>query len=89
MRHSFLIFFCVLLFVKHGNTQIIFQEEFLNTSIAHLAEIAEDKKHEFDVVGVIKTDGLSFRPLEKALERLDFNSSRWFVRFTVKNTSVT
>jgi two-component system, sensor histidine kinase LadS len=88
VRHSFLIFFCALFIVKHGNTQIILQEEFLNTSVAHLAEIAEDKKHEFDVVGVIKTGGLSFRPLEKSLETLDFNSSRWFVRFTVQNTSV-
>ena len=60
----------------------------MHTSVAHLAEIAEDKDHEFEVEGLLTSGGLSFRQLEKPLEILDFNSSRWFVRFSVQNIGV-
>lgn len=88
MQKLIFIFLCALFFAKQGSSQIVLSEEFLNTSVAHFAEIAEDKEFEFDVNGVLMTGGLSFRPIEKPIEILDFNSSRWFVRFTVENKGV-
>lgn len=86
-RIQFISLFFIFLW-NQGIAQIVLNEELLNTSVAHFAEIAEDKAHEFDVNGLLITGGLTFRQLEKPLETLDFNSSRWFVRFTVQNIGV-
>lgn len=68
--------------------QIILDEKTLNNSVAYQATILEDKNHEFKLESIIKTDSFDFKPLNKPIEIIDFNSSRWFIRFYVKNTGV-
>lgn len=88
MKKISIIVLYVFCLFQQANAQIVLNDSILNASVSHLAEIAEDKEHEFDLNGLLENGGLEFRPLEKPLATLDFNSSRWFVRFTVQNTAV-
>lgn len=88
MRSLLNILLFSILFANHAKTQIILNEEFLNKSVANYAEIAEDKFFKNDINEEINLSGLIFTELEKPLEILDFNSSRWFIRFTVRNIEI-
>ncbi len=60
-------------------------ESQLNTSIANIAEIAEDTEKKIDIDKLLNSHELTFQKLEKPVETISFTSSRWFVRFSVKN----
>jgi two-component system, sensor histidine kinase LadS len=68
-------------------SQIELKPEYLNTSLAHQVEIAEDKQKVYSLDDVLRNANLEFRSPVKEIEILDFNQSRWFVRFTVFNPS--
>lgn len=72
----------------YAKTQFVLDKNTLNKSIAFEAEILEDKNREIQLESIIKTDSFDFKQLKKPIEIIDFNSSRWFVRFRVKNGGV-
>ena len=61
----------------------------LNQSIAQKAVILEDPNHELSVEDILSRDDLVFTSLKKPLDILDFNTSRWFVRFSANNPKET
>ncbi|MEX1191327.1 MAG: 7TM diverse intracellular signaling domain-containing protein [Brumimicrobium sp.] len=82
---------CILLigFLQFPLTgQIVLNDSTLNKSLAHKAFVLEDAKHEVSLESIIRTDTFDFKQLEKPLEIIDFNRSRWFVRFKVKNADI-
>ncbi len=64
---------------------MVLNESQLNTSIANIAEIAEDADKKIDVDQLLNSDELTFEKLQKPVATISFTSSRWFVRFSVKN----
>lgn len=68
--------------------QIVLTEDVLNTTQADKAFVLEDPDHKFDLKSIIKTDTFDFKQFKKPLEIIDFTTSRWFIRFEVKNPDV-
>lgn len=87
MRHRFLTILVLFLFDLTINGQIELNEATLNVSIASKTEIAEDREQAYSLEQALQSGDLTFRAAIKDIEILDFNSSRWFVRFSVTNPS--
>ena len=65
----------------------IILDDVMNTSVAHKATFFQDKNQSISFEDVLKNpEAYEFEAFSKPLEVIDFNSSRWFVRFDVKNT---
>lgn len=75
-------------FSLQSTGQVILDEETLNNSVAYKAKILEDPDHDLTLNTVIRADTFDFKNLNKPLEIIDFNNSRWFVHFEVKNTDI-
>lgn len=80
-----LIFICIIWLFNPIFSQIELNDENLNTSLANHATILEDPNHKLNIADVINNDSLNFSPLKKSLAILDFNTSRWFVKFSIRN----
>lgn len=65
--------------------QITLNKNTLNETVADKAEIAEDPNYEFSIEELLSSDTLDFQPIDKPLDIIDFTTSRWIVRFEVKN----
>jgi len=66
---------------------IIVEEGNLGQSFANQIEIAEDKNHEFDEYDVMNGAISEWKSLPQPVSVLDFNTSTWWIRFSVQNTS--
>ena len=61
-------------------------KENLNRPLAHKIQIFEDGNHEYSVEDFYKENkGLEFKQLNRPIEVIDFNTSRWFVKFELTN----
>lgn len=80
-----LIFILLVLFQFSINGQIVLTDDVLNTTQANKAYALEDADYKYDLKSIIKTDTFDFEQIEKPLEIIDFTTSRWFIRFEVKN----
>lgn len=65
--------------------QITLDENTLNQTVADKAEIAEDANYEFSIEQLLSSDTLDFQKIDKPLDIIDFTTSRWIVRFEVRN----
>jgi serine phosphatase RsbU (regulator of sigma subunit) len=65
--------------------QIVLTDDVLNTTQANKAYALEDSDYRFDLKSIIETDTFDFKQIDKPLEIIDFTTSRWFIRFEVKN----
>lgn len=81
--------FFVALFLQSivfGQTERIeLNDANLNVTLAHKAQIFEDSERKFSLSDVLGMNDSVFRPLKKPLDILDFNTSRWYVRFSIHN----
>lgn len=65
--------------------QITLDENSLNTTVADQAFIAEDAAHEVTIENLVNDDDLDYRKINNPLEIIDFTTSRWIIKFDVKN----
>lgn len=69
-----------------GLSQITLDDETTNATVADQAWISEDAGHQVEIHSLLENDTLTYRPISKPLEIIDFTTSRWIVKFDVKNT---
>lgn len=67
-------------------SQLELNDKTLNKTKAHRAVIAEDPNYEIRISELIKNDTLRYDSIDQPLDIIDFTTSRWIVRFDVKNT---
>lgn len=85
---KFLLCILLVLIQLGAYSQIVLTEDVLNTTQANKAYVLEDPNYEYDLNSIIKTDTFDFEKIDKPLEIIDFTTSRWFIRFEVKNTGI-
>lgn len=81
MRYLILSIF-LLIGISVGG-QVLMTEENLNVSIAHEAEVIEDKDHALTIDNIL-SDDLEFTQMTHHVEVLDFNSSRWWIKISIQ-----
>src|SRR5680860_325816 len=80
------LIFILLVFLQFpGIGQIVLSDDILNTTQANKAFVLEDPDYKFDLKSIIKTDAFDFEKIDKPLDIIDFTTSRWFIRFEVRN----
>jgi serine phosphatase RsbU (regulator of sigma subunit) len=86
-RHTILFFVTLVLHtLVFGQTDPIeLNDGNLNVSLAHKAQIFEDSERKYSLTDILRMNDSVFRPLKKPLDILDFNTSRWYVRFSLHN----
>ena len=81
-----IVIICFLLFGQLVQGQVKLSDSNINISIADKAVILEDPNHEFTIEDILNGDH-SFDEITHSTEILDFNSSRWWLKISVTNTS--
>lgn len=77
--------FLILLLTQSSWGQIVLNNETLNKTVAHQAIKLEDANYEVTLENLLKDNDIEFEVITKPLDIIDFTSSRWFIKFTVKN----
>lgn len=67
--------------------QIVYDSTNINTSVTKQTLVLEDKEHALTVEDVLSIDDSEFTQPTHDIEILDFNSSRWFVKFSITNNT--
>ena len=76
-----------MFFVQNSWTQIVLDKETLNKTVAHKALKLENVKRDITLQDILEKDDYQFQSIQKPLEIIDFTTSRWFIKFEVKNPS--
>jgi serine phosphatase RsbU (regulator of sigma subunit) len=77
----------ILLFVSQTLLgQIVLTDDNLNKSLTDQTVILEDPEHELTINDIL-TKSHDFQEITHEIEILDFNSSRWWMKFSVTNNS--
>ncbi len=77
----------ILLFLFQTlSAQIVLTDDNLNNSFSDQTVILEDADHELSVKDILSKD-FKFEKITHEIEILDFNSSRWWLKFSVTNES--
>ncbi len=79
------ILLITLLSVSFTFSQITLDASTLNQTVANKAEILEDANYQLTIEDIISADSLDFEKIDKPLDIIDFTTSRWILRFNVKN----
>lgn len=86
LYRSFLVLITVLFLggSVHSQETILLTQDELSRSQCTSASILEDADHALSIENILQQE-LDFKPMQNEMEILDFNSSRWWIRFSVLN----
>lgn len=76
-----------LTFCHLAQAQIVLTDETLNSSFANQAEFIEDADQELSIDDALNLNDTLFKAFTNQVEVLDFNASRWFIKFNLLNKS--
>lgn len=68
-------------------SQIQLRDNNLNESLTNQSEYIEDKDCELTIEDALKVNDTVYKSFTHKLQVLDFNSSRWFIKFSLENLS--
>lgn len=78
----------ILLLTHNSWTQILLTEDVLNKTVADQAQKLENADYSIHIDELLRKNDLQFKDINKPLDIIDFTSSRWIIKFEVKNTEV-
>jgi serine phosphatase RsbU (regulator of sigma subunit) len=82
------IFFALFAFtVVHAQETISLETGNLNVSIAKKAVILEDAEHNIRIKQALNDASLKFEAIDQNVKNLDFTTSRYWIKFKLKNNS--
>ncbi len=83
LRSALILLVCML--TSSSFSQIILNDETLNQTVADKARIAQDANYELTIEELLTNDTLDYKQIDQPLDIIDFTTSRWIIRFEVKN----
>ena len=88
MKKLLLVFTVLLAISSFGQDgTIVLTDENLGSSFSKNVLLIEDKDHEFTLEQILAMPASKFSKPNQAVPNLDFTTSTWWIRFSIKNSS--
>jgi serine phosphatase RsbU (regulator of sigma subunit) len=87
LQRAAIVLFALLSAATRAQSPILIDDTNLGQSFASHAVILEDAGQECDIEDVEVLDSTAFEPIPDDIGILDFNTSRWWLRFSIQNGS--